>query len=433
MAKYLGASIKFLPAQKDSRILHAPVSIYERMVNTANSMEVIFYDTTTRRAWLVGGDDALLYLSRAAISHPEGRTPRRCHDMPLHERFKHADSLGPDSSTSQDVLLDDENRELVIYDDKRDSAKRWRFEDEVGAMFDVLGEMAARRAKSRSCETKQWEVKATGSRQFVGIGCLDLISGQTTLRPRCRDLTNAAAPWLKIADEVDSVNIIGANLDEFIQPATTLHGSTELPTGQDILIAPVRRIDRIARRYGMRHSDCVEIAGGIIWQDPMASFHATPCCCDSGEATGCSETPIVNLRDRRQTFLRGLRNAEMPLDRLLKMHPTSAVAFGSITKTPERRSMLPIRAPSAMRRFFQPATPRNGPMQLFNAPFILPEAPPTPEPSPSIITQQESENDEASQDQFRSTTPTATGNNTSCTSKGRPEQAPTHGDQADRG
>lgn len=131
--------------------------------------------------------------------------------------------------------------------------------------------MSDRRANSRNCETKQWELGKPWAHSSIGIGCLDLISGQQTLRPRCRKLHSTSAIWLRMADTIDSVNIIGAGLAEMIQPTAELRSSAELPIGQDILIAPTERISLITRMYGMQYSDSVEIARGVVWQDPMAS------------------------------------------------------------------------------------------------------------------------------------------------------------------
>lgn len=380
-------------------------------------MNVVFYDTTTRRAWLVGGDDALLHLSRAAISHPDGRI-MRCHqNFPLSKRFKHADSMSVDFSTSQDVLLDGANRDIVIYDNERDPTEPWRFENEVREMFELLSEMGARRAKHRSCETKQWELRKPWIKQFVGIGCLDLISGEPILPPRCRELSNTVTHWLKIVDAIDTVNIIGAGLADMIQPTTKLRGSVELPIGQDILIAPTKRMSRIVRMYGTQHADCVEITRGVFWQHPMSSFHESPCHCDADGATGCCENPVVNLRDRRQTFLRGLRNSGMTLDQVLKMYPTSAVAFGSSVKTPESRSLIATRTSGAIYQILHTMPFRNAPVQSTTiAPVPIPEAPPTPGYSPLRIIQPPPESGPTSNNVRDVVTHTTATNKPTCTS-----------------
>ena len=139
------------------------------------------------------------------------------------------------------------------------------------------------------------------------------------------------------------------------------------------------------------HPECVEITRAVFWQDPVASFHASPCHCVAGEDAGCCEQAITPLRDRRQTFLRGLRDSGVSLDRLLETYPNSAVAFGSNTKTPQPRPPIATRTSSAIYHFLPF---RNTSIHSANAPASVPNDPLTPEHSPSRFTQQRLDNEQ---------------------------------------
>lgn len=334
--KYIGGSVKIQPSQKDSRLLHATAGPYERMINAAHKMDVIIWDTTTRRGWLVGGDDALLYLSRAAISHHEGQDPQVDQEGRYpKDRFKHVDASNKALATSKDVLLHRDNRKIVIYESEDEPSKPWRFEDEVKAIFEVLHEIRSHRAKLRSCDTQQYDLRRPFTKRFIGIGCLDIISNEPGMRSRCRELKDSAAQWLKLANAVDTVNIIGAGIDTLMMSSLKQPGvALEPPCGHDILTASAKRLDRIAQRCGNIEADCVELAPEVFWCDPHGAFHSNPCTCEAEGAESCCGERVVELRDRRQTFLKGTRGKRMSLASIVERYPTAAVSFGSTSSLP---------------------------------------------------------------------------------------------------
>ena len=61
--KYIGGSLNVQPGKKDSRLLREAKGPYERLVGTAEGMNVVMYGVQDRRAWLVDGASALLRLS----------------------------------------------------------------------------------------------------------------------------------------------------------------------------------------------------------------------------------------------------------------------------------------------------------------------------------------------------------------------------------
>lgn len=351
VAKIVGASIKFQPGKKDSRLLHAATTSYERMIRIARNMDVIFYDVTTRRSWLVGGDDALLYLSRAAISHPEGeRVYRDSQGQYPKDRFKHVETSILRLGTSEDVLVHQGNRDLVIYDEK---PSPWRFENLVRAHFDLLQEIKSWRDKLVACEKPQWEIRKPGVRKdFIGFGCLDIISGHTSLRPRLRELKESATHWLKLADAIDSVNIIGAGIDDLIVPSPRNSvKSIDLPSDFDVLGAPLYRLQRIAQIYGRIYPDCVQLAHEVFWKSPEDAFHSDPCLCNERNLESHCGNSIIELRDRRQTLFKRAHSSSTPCDLISVRHPAAAVCFGSLRPSLRARPSEKARTPTSLSRF----------------------------------------------------------------------------------
>ncbi|KAM0715862.1 hypothetical protein Q7P37_008376 [Cladosporium fusiforme] len=356
ISKYFGVATKVQPARKDSRLLYAAAGPYERLIKIAAKTDVIIYDVTSRRGWLVGGDDALLFLSRAAISHQEGERVRQDAQGRLpKDMFQHMDIRDPTISNSTDVLLHEGNRDLVIYDNRHDPSHPWRFEDLVHAKFDVLQEMKSRRAKLRQCETQQWEIRKPWVKNFVGIGCLDIVSGETSLRPRSHQLSDSAAQWLRLADAIDTVNIIGARIDDLIMPSPRYcNGDWNLPKNRDILAAPLKRLRRIAEIFGTVHPDCVELAKGVFWNDPEGAFHSSPCRCETQEPEGCRRGAIVELRDRRETFLKGARNSMVSCSSIGDRYPAAAIGFGTTSGSSRLKLNHNLRMSASLHRFLHP-------------------------------------------------------------------------------
>ena len=135
-------------------------------------MNVVLYDVKDQRGWLVDGASALLHLSRAALTSPHA--PPLDHDPSLApvDQLIHGSGLCG-SGSSKNVLLNKQNRKIILYEDE---AKPWRFEDLVLEIWEILSAIRSHQAKLRSPDDKKWHLSNPGSTRLEGFGFNDIIS-----------------------------------------------------------------------------------------------------------------------------------------------------------------------------------------------------------------------------------------------------------------
>jgi hypothetical protein len=168
VSKYVGISGKIVRSGKDARVNFSMPEIYERQLDHAEyNMRTVFYDTEDRRAWLLPGDEALLYLSRAYLS--SRHSPRRRFSKELSAAFVHRQP----GQSAYSVLTNPANTGLDIYPESARNSPttavgsikedRIRFQHIVSHFFEVLW------------EAKSWQVhRKTAAFELPALGdCLE--------------------------------------------------------------------------------------------------------------------------------------------------------------------------------------------------------------------------------------------------------------------
>ncbi len=324
VSKIIELSAKLIPGIRDSRLFHSAGGSYARMVGIAEKMSVVLYDVGCARAWLVSGADALLHLSRAALTSPHA--PRIPDNDAVH-KFVHRDGTIPGRVTASDILLEPSNRGIVLYEDERDAGKAWRFEDLVLEHWALLEEMKSHQAKLKCSDPRKWELKNPFSTKLEGFGFNDRISGDSPFSPRFAQLKESGANWLRFTTQSGAINILGSSFGELFttsSPHCTYLGG--LPCGADFLAAPLERIFPIAQKYGDISSptEYVEVVRGVFWNDPGGPLrHQCSHCTNKDRANSCS-LAMTQLSG-------GIRFAlPKPLVRenIFTAHPLAAVIIG---------------------------------------------------------------------------------------------------------
>ncbi|PIA97553.1 hypothetical protein CB0940_05841 [Cercospora beticola] len=272
ISKVLSVGTKAVAGKKDTPMFQCASGPYEQTINITAKWTALMYDTAERRGWLLDGATALLHMCRAAMTHPDAPEIGRGLPKSPVDSFTYAGA----NTDAKDILLDKQNRELIIYDDKE---KPWTFEDLVLQHWGTFEEMKSHHFKLRAGETKQWEVSNPLSRRLEGFGFVDILTREPCM-PRYHSLSGQASRWLQFTTQCGAINILGSRFGNLIAPLTSCKKTLEaLPCGHDLIAAPVGLLHRIARRIGLVSASSIELCDGVYWNDPSRSFASDPCQC----------------------------------------------------------------------------------------------------------------------------------------------------------
>lgn len=272
ISKVLSVGTKAVAGKKDTPMFQCASGPYEQTINITAKWTALMYDTAECRGWLLDGATALLHMCRAAMTHPDAPEIGRSLPKSPVDSFTYAGA----NTDAKDILLDKQNRELIIYDDKE---KPWTFEDLVLQHWSTFEEMKSHHFKLRAGETKQWEVSNPLSRRLEGFGFVDILTREPCM-PRYHSLSSQASRWLQFTTQCGAINILGSGFGNLIAPLTSCKKTLEaLPCGHDLIAAPVGLLHRIARRIGLVSASSIELCDGVYWNDPSRSFASDPCQC----------------------------------------------------------------------------------------------------------------------------------------------------------
>ena len=257
---------------------------YELQITQTSNYNVVIYDSSAQRGWLLDGTSFLLHLSRAALSHSKGIFQKSHSSNRLEDKFMHLDSHGRATGrgTPRDVLLHNHNRQLHILpgmgeccectEGDEDSGSRsdidcsaWCFEDLVLHFAGTLDQIVEHQVKLRN--SQQWEVKYPFSspKTLEGFSFLDVLEMKPALKPRACKLSPSASQWLKMTNTAGAINILGSDFGQLIRPVVEeCEYRRYAPCGNDLLVAPVEILKGIAGSRCGVHEDCLELAKRVF-------------------------------------------------------------------------------------------------------------------------------------------------------------------------
>lgn len=267
-----GAAFNFL--KKDLAVVHlnASARAYEDHLQRAGNINVLFYSSDDRRAWLIDGASALVHLARAYIES----TMAQHKSSGVAGELRHIEGDGG-TTAAIDVLK--HNRYIKIFDESHITVEKnisgtaipasqtassssssevsviktppvkpntftakasvWTYENLVVDFWEYLQEMKAKLnlLKKRSFEK---DLRMPGSR-LLGWNAKDMICSSDMTEPRWVRLQPDGKSWLKFTRETSPVVLMARSFGNLIIPSPGPHlckHMTELPRGRDLLALP---------------------------------------------------------------------------------------------------------------------------------------------------------------------------------------------------
>jgi hypothetical protein len=265
--KFITVGGTFTLGIKDTSLRLSGLHPYERQVHEAGRINVILYDVDDRRALLVDGANALLHMTRAALSLDESL------DNPLLDikEFSHADpNHGENAAIRALKQIGVKNpiliRDTPMFGQSSPAELKWGLKELVQAHWHILEQI-------QDYQTVQSgpgiPLRFTDRDKLEGFGFVDIVSGEPNIRPRVAILNSSGRGWVDFARKIRAITLMARGLGELMKPSLTSQQLcrtwNHVPKGQDYLAARVCQLRQICEKFGSIRERSLELVQDLYW------------------------------------------------------------------------------------------------------------------------------------------------------------------------
>lgn len=278
-SKIIGAGLTFVIGRKQFLPTSRPITDYDDILHDLHDRTVIFYDTATKRGWLIDAERAalqiILHRNLAEISYAKSRTA-----------FEIADPNRLSSSTSAM-----KNNKRVQIGKGWDSAEgkdtiHWfsTVVKEIREEFVALTEKGY--SEFQRCYPRT-DIHCT-SQGFVGFEYMALVERTSDMQPMKVEPAECGM-WPTLAYDMHALILLGQNFQEILLPCDTdslCPTFQKLPSERSYLAVEISKIDELLRRNGKGDCEKRLTASNIMWVTSEDVFQ--PCKWVNGEQCSCN-------------------------------------------------------------------------------------------------------------------------------------------------
>lgn len=319
---------------------------YPSLLKWISRQPIVFYDTSSSRAWLIDGASALLHLVRISL-YMDSNDPESTYDWVFDPRQLQDDwngCTGRLAALKTLTNLANRNQNLYVVSKKIVSGQTMveysTLEERVVKILHCLEILIDRQIKVASQDgiTIPQALPALKSASIVGFDTLDILDPLGPILPRIQHGSMLGHGWRDLVPAMGIMTIFGDGFGELIRPGTpsaVCQRWGQIPIGSDYLCTSLstmkmlyeKRMTRMWPELGIG-----EVTEKIVWLSP--SQIAEPCECRSGShvhpVSRCQVNPVQYLMSKRLRNLRSLPRS-MPLVDLKKLKAEGAVIFGHMS------------------------------------------------------------------------------------------------------
>ncbi|KAF2675067.1 hypothetical protein BT63DRAFT_27818 [Microthyrium microscopicum] len=282
---------------------------FEALIRAAQkNVRVSFYDSQDDRAWLVNGASAILLLTRTQLSHAQ--SPHSMSRFFEIDRFNHVID-GADPNAAVAALLDKSNWGLKVGEEPAEEFQEVT-RNEHG---DIISTKTIQRTKNNLLHevirkntnllfdlhdyqvvVKDYEetfLHASRQPGVRGWEFLDIIRGQSSLRPRETYLQLTSGGWASFTTEINAITIFASNFQGLLQPASgaeLCRNWSQVPMDRGLMAVSISVLQHIRDEYSTTWSNKRNLVGNIYWPQQNELFekcqvlNLSPSCCDRRQA-----------------------------------------------------------------------------------------------------------------------------------------------------
>lgn len=234
----------------------------------------VFYDVSTRRAWLVDGASALLHLVRASLMFSSSEDPMQefVFDPEALELHPSPDG-GPASAIT--VLKSENNLKQRLYRNMPET-----FQDRVDAIYHLLEQAYAYQTRANLQKSAGIPPGNQARRLLEGFDFMDLATDEDHFNARTMSAFDGPPRWHRLTRAINAITLFGAGFGDLLKPkgmVPVCSSWTTVPSGKDYLAARVEDIQRIMRKKGNSSGSPWRVIDHVYWHTPDKLFENCQC------------------------------------------------------------------------------------------------------------------------------------------------------------
>lgn len=294
-----GASVA-LSHRQAAIVAHRDASLEEK-VHQLTKVNVLLYDDSTRRGWLLDGASAALHLLRLRLAAPPYNTSKHF-DI---TNFVYADAPGG-PKMSEEALIN--NRDHTLYETRKDYVEvskdgrenkatitYWKSEQVIIDLWNLFEQMIDHQVKVRAANGV--ELHGTYRDHLEGWPLQDLVEKKLHFEAAAVKLHGSGRGWVDFIHDIRAITLLGRGFGDVIRPAdnTPLRCPRwkQVPPDKDYLTVRLQFLRQICTVYDDPSRRAVKLSRHAYWHKAHSLF----------EECNCADADVKELCDRIQVLL----------------------------------------------------------------------------------------------------------------------------------
>ncbi|KAL2869911.1 5'-methylthioadenosine/S-adenosylhomocysteine nucleosidase [Aspergillus lucknowensis] len=254
---------------KKDRPPHFEFGEYLHRILSIAKKYAVFYDVSTRRAWLVDGASALLHLVRASLmlSSSEDEMQEFVFRPELLEQ--HPSTEGGRTSAIS-VLKSEKNLVQRLYRNMPET-----FQDRVDAIYHLLEQAYAYQTRAKLQKSARLAPSHQARSFLEGFDFMDLAADEDHFKARTMSAFNSPPRWHRLTGAINAITLFGRGFGNLLKPKEMVpvcSSWTTVPSGKDYLAARVEDIMTIMRKKGNSLGSPWRVVNDVYWHMPDKLF-----------------------------------------------------------------------------------------------------------------------------------------------------------------
>jgi hypothetical protein len=315
---------------------------------------VVLWDEEDKRGWLVNGISALLHLVRTSLEHD---SKDDFSSSFLFDPSKMRDAAEHKPNSAINVLIDDDNKEMVIYPGRSErfeeeeevkqkqadteESKTWKkkrgyylFEDLVEQHHNILEQIMDH--QRHVAGQNGANVKVRVRKHLEGWDFIELATDHDPY-PRVATLQALGYGWVDFIHSIDAITLFGRGFGDIIRPIEfkgMCPSWKRLPTQKYYLGASVFDLNNIMKKFGDKRADPPRIVHDLLWHCP--GDVVAPCRCQGHGPRQMIRRAFRRHHDPVQVFYPKRSRLILPIRGPDMLEDGGAVVFGHSVEWPYR-------------------------------------------------------------------------------------------------
>ncbi|KAL4795475.1 hypothetical protein BDV19DRAFT_398686 [Aspergillus venezuelensis] len=259
---------------------HSQFGDYIHRILSITKKYAVFYDVSTRRAWLVDGASALLHLVRASLTLSAFEDPMQ-EFVFRPELLEKRPTPGGGRASAISVLKNEKNLAQRLHRNMPET-----FQDRVEAIHHLLEQAYAYQNRAKIQRSAGLAPKRRAQRFLEGFDFMDLAADEDDFNARTLSAFEGLPRWHRLTGALNAITLFGKGFGDLLKPkemVSVCSSWTTVPSGKDYLAARVEDIMTIIRKKGNNLALPWRVIEDVYWHIPDKLFENCECIEDDSE------------------------------------------------------------------------------------------------------------------------------------------------------